>query len=108
MRHFVQSVLVPIAVPESDNLFASGESGKGIMAAGLLVVDVGGGDRPRGGTILMDNDREVTAVFKCGGLASPLLIATLGALALFAVQGLVDVRLGLALAAGTLAGSIEA
>lgn len=34
----VQSVLVPIAVPESDNPFAGGESGKGIMAAGLLIV----------------------------------------------------------------------
>lgn len=34
----VQSVLVPIAIPESDNPFASGESGKGIMAAGLLIV----------------------------------------------------------------------
>ncbi len=34
----VQSAVVPIAIPESDNPFASGESGKGIMAAGLLVV----------------------------------------------------------------------
>lgn len=34
----VQSALVPIAVPESDNPFASGESGKGILAAGLLFV----------------------------------------------------------------------
>jgi len=32
----VQSALVPIAVPESDNPFASGESGKGIVAALLL------------------------------------------------------------------------
>lgn len=34
----VQSALVPIAVPESDNPFASGESGKGILAAGLLLM----------------------------------------------------------------------
>jgi hypothetical protein len=34
----VQSALVPIAVPESDNPFASGETGKGIVAAGLLVI----------------------------------------------------------------------
>jgi hypothetical protein len=34
----VQSALVPIAVPESDNPFASGESGKGIVAALLLAV----------------------------------------------------------------------
>lgn len=33
----VQSALVPIAIPESDNPFASGESGKGIVAALLLV-----------------------------------------------------------------------
>jgi hypothetical protein len=34
----VQSTLVPIAIPESDNPFASGESGKGIIAALLLGV----------------------------------------------------------------------
>ncbi len=34
----VQSALVPIAIPESDNPFASGESGKGIIAALLLFV----------------------------------------------------------------------
>ncbi|CAE7937870.1 unnamed protein product, partial [Symbiodinium sp. KB8] len=34
----VQSCLVPIAVPESDNPFASGESGQGILAAALLVL----------------------------------------------------------------------
>jgi hypothetical protein len=34
----VQSSLVPIAVPESDNPFAGGESGHGILAAGLLVL----------------------------------------------------------------------
>lgn len=33
----VQSVMVPIAVPESDNPFASGETGKGVVAALLLV-----------------------------------------------------------------------
>ncbi len=33
----VQSALVPIAIPESDNPFAGGESGKGIVAALLLV-----------------------------------------------------------------------
>jgi ABC-2 type transport system permease protein len=32
----VQSTLVPIAIPESDNPFASGESGKGMVAALLL------------------------------------------------------------------------
>jgi ABC-2 type transport system permease protein len=32
----VQSALVPIAIPESDNPFAGGESGKGIVAAVLL------------------------------------------------------------------------
>ena len=32
----VQSALVPIAIPESDNPFASGESGKGMIAALLL------------------------------------------------------------------------
>jgi hypothetical protein len=32
----VQSALVPIAIPESDNPFAGGESGKGILAAVLL------------------------------------------------------------------------
>lgn len=32
----VQSALVPIAVPESDNPFASGETGKGMLAAILL------------------------------------------------------------------------
>jgi ABC-2 type transport system permease protein len=34
----VQSALVPIAIPESDNPFASGESGKGLLAALLLGV----------------------------------------------------------------------
>lgn len=34
----VQSTLVPIAVPDTDNPFASGESGKGVLAAVLLVV----------------------------------------------------------------------
>jgi ABC-2 type transport system permease protein len=38
----VQSVLVPIAVPESDNPFAGGESGKGIVAAALLAVVIVG------------------------------------------------------------------
>lgn len=33
----VQSALVPIAIPESDNPFAGGESGKGILAAVLLL-----------------------------------------------------------------------
>jgi hypothetical protein len=37
----VQSALVPIAVPESDNPFASGESGKGMIAALLLCVVLG-------------------------------------------------------------------
>ena len=32
----VQSALVPIAIPESDNPFAGGETGKGIVAAALL------------------------------------------------------------------------
>ncbi|MEO6571388.1 MAG: hypothetical protein ABIO83_07555, partial [Ilumatobacteraceae bacterium] len=34
----VQSALVPIAVPETDNPFASGETGKGMIAAVLLGV----------------------------------------------------------------------
>ncbi len=34
----VQSTLVPIAVPESDNPLTSGESGSGLLAAGVLVV----------------------------------------------------------------------
>jgi hypothetical protein len=34
----VQSALVPIAIPESDNPFASGESGKGLVAALLLFI----------------------------------------------------------------------
>ncbi|MAT06219.1 MAG: hypothetical protein CL424_14370 [Acidimicrobiaceae bacterium] len=34
----VQSSLVPIAVPDTDNPFASGESGQGILAAALLVL----------------------------------------------------------------------
>jgi ABC-2 type transport system permease protein len=34
----VQSALVPIAVPDNDNPFASGESGKGMIAALLLGV----------------------------------------------------------------------
>jgi hypothetical protein len=34
----VQSALVPIAIPDSDNPFAGGESGKGIVAALLLAV----------------------------------------------------------------------
>ena len=38
----IQSALVPIAVPESDNPFASGESGKGIVSALLLFVVLGG------------------------------------------------------------------
>lgn len=33
----VQSAMVPIAMPESDNPFASGETGKGVVAALLLV-----------------------------------------------------------------------
>lgn len=33
----VQSALVPIAIPETDNPFASGETGKGVVAALLLV-----------------------------------------------------------------------
>ena len=38
----VQSALVPIVVPESDNPFASGESGKGMLAALLLCLVLGG------------------------------------------------------------------
>jgi ABC-2 type transport system permease protein len=38
----VQSALVPIAVPESDNPFASGESGKGMLAALLLCLVLAG------------------------------------------------------------------
>jgi hypothetical protein len=38
----VQSAMVPIAVPESDNPFAGGESGKGIIAALLLGVVLAG------------------------------------------------------------------
>ena len=38
----VQSALVPIAIPDSDNPFASGESGKGIIAALLLFFVLGG------------------------------------------------------------------
>jgi ABC-2 type transport system permease protein len=34
----IQSALVPIAIPETDNPFASGESGKGVVAAALLVL----------------------------------------------------------------------
>src|SRR5688572_10499985 len=37
----VQSALVPIAIPDSDNPFASGESGKGMVAALLLCVVLG-------------------------------------------------------------------
>ena len=33
----VQSAMVPIAMPETDNPFASGETGKGVIAALLLV-----------------------------------------------------------------------
>jgi hypothetical protein len=32
----VQSTIVPVAIPESDNPFASGETGRGMMAALLL------------------------------------------------------------------------
>lgn len=38
----VQSAMVPIAIPESDNPFAGGESGKGIVAALLLGVVLAG------------------------------------------------------------------
>lgn len=38
----VQSALVPIAVPESDNPFASGESGRGFVAGLLLAVVLAG------------------------------------------------------------------
>ncbi len=38
----VQSAVVPIAIPESDNPFAGGESGKGIVAALLLGVVLAG------------------------------------------------------------------
>ena len=38
----VQSTMVPIAIPESDNPFAGGESGKGLLAALLLVVVLAG------------------------------------------------------------------
>jgi ABC-2 type transport system permease protein len=38
----VQSALVPIAVPETDNPFASGESGKGMLAALLLCLVLAG------------------------------------------------------------------
>jgi hypothetical protein len=38
----VQSALVPIAVPDSDNPFASGESGKGMLAALLLCLVLAG------------------------------------------------------------------
>ena len=37
----MQSALVPIAIPDSDNPFASGESGKGMIAALLLCVVLG-------------------------------------------------------------------
>lgn len=38
----VQSAMVPIAMPESDNPFASGESGRGFVAALLLAVVLAG------------------------------------------------------------------
>ena len=61
----VQSALVPIAMPESDNPFASGESGKGMLAGAAAVRRArrpGAGDDPRGaGADLGDRPRQHAA-----------------------------------------------
>lgn len=90
----VQSAMVPIAVPESDNPFAGGESGKGILAAvllggvlvGLTIVTV-----PVALALLWASDR--------GDVA---LVTVFGAMTVAA--GWVVMRIGIAIAANRLAG----
>jgi hypothetical protein len=90
----VQSALVPIAIPESDNPFAGGETGKGLVAALLLVVVLGGlaiVTLPVALALLWATDRGVTT-----------LVTLFGALTVLA--GWLVMRAGVAVATRRLAG----
>jgi hypothetical protein len=94
----VQSALVPIAVPDTDNPFASGESGKGMMAAGLLVLVLVGltiATVPVGLALFWATDR--------GNLA---LVTVFGALTV--VAGWIVLAIGRAIATRRLTGRDEA
>ncbi len=67
----VQSALVPIAVPESDNPFASGESGKGMLAALLLCLVLAGlalATLPVALALIWATDRSSTSLVTIYGL----------------------------------------
>ena len=94
----VQSTLVPIAVPESDNPFAGGESGQGMLAAGLLVLVLLGltiATVPIGLLMLWAADR-----------GRPLLVAVLTLVAI--ALGAALYRAGIAFATRRLTGRDEA
>ncbi len=90
----IQSALVPIAIPESDNPFASGESGKGIISALLLFVVLGGlavATLPIALLLLWATDRDRT-----------MLVTVFGVLTI--VAGWVVLKIGVALATRRLRG----
>jgi ABC-2 type transport system permease protein len=90
----VQSALVPIAIPETDNPFASGESGKGILSALLLVVVLSGlaiATVPVALALLWATDR-----------GDPALVTLFGALTV--LVGWLLMRLGVRIATARLGG----
>ncbi len=90
----VQSAMVPIAIPDTDNPFAGGESGKGIMAALLLggvLVGLAILTLPVALALFWATDSGLTA-----------LVTVFGALTVFA--GWAVMRLGIDLATRRIAG----
>lgn len=90
----VQSALVPIAIPESDNPFAGGETGKGIVAAallGLVVIGLAVLTVPIALALIWASDRGDTALVTVFGAVTVLV-------------GWVTVRIGVALATRRIAG----
>jgi ethanolamine transporter EutH len=90
----VQSALVPIAIPESDNPFAGGETGKGIVAAallGLVVVGLAVLTVPIALALIWATDRGDTVLVTVFGAVTVLV-------------GWVTVRIGVALATRRIAG----
>jgi ABC-2 type transport system permease protein len=91
---FVQLALVPIAIPETDNPFVGGETGKGIVAAALLGVVVFGLAAltvPIALALIWASDRGDTA-----------LVTVLGAVTV--LIGWAAVRIGVAMATRRIAG----
>ena len=90
----IQSAMVPIAMPESDNPFASGESGKGIVAAALLVLVLTGLAAltvPVALALLWATERGSTVLVTVLGLVTVLV-------------GWLAVRVGIAIAVRRIAG----